>query len=412
MVERVADVGRVVILGNGVAGTLAAETVRKLAPEVSVTVVTAEPYPLYNRVALPRLLRGEIPEARVFMRRPDDHLRMGYELLLSTAAVAVDPSEQAVHTADGRSLPYDRLLVATGGRPNELPTPGASTRPLGLVTFQTLDETRRIVELAGRARRAVTVGGSYIAYELTEGLRRRGLEVTWLIRGPRFLRRILDEEGGLLVDALARRQGVEVVYGEEVAGLHVKAGVVTGVTTTAGRSLEADIVACGLGLTLYTEFLAGSGVDLGARGVRTDAFLETNVPGIYAAGDVAEFYDDFIGRHHTMGTWDNASTQGRLAAANMLGARRALDDVPSYTSTLFDSTIQVVGMTPEDEPGLEALARVQPDVGAYRRLFFQEDRLVGAVLIGDRSARRTLKQVIRERRRVAPGERSDLLYAG
>ncbi|NLG70155.1 MAG: NAD(P)/FAD-dependent oxidoreductase [Firmicutes bacterium] len=404
------DVKRVVVVGNGVAGTLAAETVvRQAGPSVSVTVVAEEPYPLYNRVALPRLLRGDVPESKVFMRDPQHHVKAGYELLLSTRVVRVDPRERVVYTSDDRALVYDRLLIATGGRPNALQASGAETRPRGLVYFQTLDDTRAILDLVRGARRAVTVGGSYIAYELTEGLRRQGLEVVWLMRGPYFLRRVLDEDGGRLVDAIAHAHGVEVIHGEEVAQLLVRAGAVSGVVTTAGRTIEADIVACGLGLTLNTEWLEGSGVEV-RKGVVTDAYLQTNVPGIFAAGDVAEFYDGFIDRHHTMGTWDNASTHGRVAAANMLGARQPYLEVPSYTSTLFDSTLYVLGMTTEVDPHLATVSSLDMESGNYRRLFFQGDRLVGAVMIGERAGRRTLKQMIREKTPVPAGERAALLH--
>lgn len=403
-------VKRVIIVGNGVAGTLAAETiVRQRGPAVSVTVIAQEPYPLYNRVALPRLLRGEIPESKVFMRDARHHVRAGYELLLSTRVQRVDPKERVVYTSDDRALVFDRLLVATGGRPNALSVPGTEENPRGIVCFQTLDDTRAILELIRGARRAVTVGGSYIAYELTEGLRRRGLEVTWLIRGPRFLRRILDEDGGRLVDAIARANGVEVIYGEEVARVLVRHGAVTGVVTTGGRTIEADVVGCGLGLTLNTELLQGSGVKVG-KGVIADEYLETNVPGIFAAGDVAEFFDGFISRHHTLGTWDNASTHGRVAAANMLGARQPYLEVPSYTSTLFDSTLYVLGMTTEDDPHLETVSWVDMEHGNYRRLFFRGDRLVGAVMIGERAGRRTLKQLIREKTSVPASDRQALLH--
>ncbi|HEY8485957.1 MAG TPA: FAD-dependent oxidoreductase [Limnochordales bacterium] len=401
------EVRRVVVIGNGIAGTMAAETIRKLDSSVHVTVVAQEPYPLYNRVALPRLLRGEIPEGKVFMRSPDHHRKAGYDLRLGVRAVRVVPEERVVLTDTGEALPYDRLLVASGGRPNALSVPGTESNPVGIVYFQTLGDTRAIIEQAQRARRAVTVGGSYIAYELTEGLRRRGLEVVWLIRGPRFLRRILDEPGGQLVDRIARRHGVEVIYGEEVARVLVKDGAVSGVVTTSGRTVEAQLVGCGLGLTLHTQFLEGSGVPV-RKGVVTNEFLETEVPGIYAAGDVAEFFDTFVGRHHTMGTWDNATTHGQVAAANMLGRRQALAEVPSYTSTLFDSTLYVLGMTPEDHPGLEAISRLDEATGNYRRLFFLEGRLVGAVMIGERKGRRTLKQLIRQRQPVPPSERESL----
>lgn len=403
------QITRVVIVGNGVAGTLAAEAIRKEAPAVSVTVLAREPYPLYNRVALPRLLRGEIGEARVFMRSQADHHQKGFELKTETVVERVDPVERVVYTQSGDVYPFDRLLVATGGRPNRLHVPGVEPGVRGIHYFQSLDDTKILIEDLATARRAVTVGGSYIAYELTEGLRQRGLQVTWLIRGPHFLRRVLDADGGRLVDQIARGHGVDVVYGEEVARVQVAAGQVRGVVTTSGRAVDAELVACGLGLTLNTELLAGSGVAVG-RGVLTDEYLETNVPGIFAAGDVAEFHDTFIARPHVMGTWDNASTQGRVAAANMLGARRPYVEVPSYTSTLFDSTLYVLGMTTEDRPDLESLSWLDLEGRQYRRLFFLEDRLVGAVMIGDRRGRRILKEMIRSRERITLARRAELLH--
>lgn len=389
---------RYVIIGNGVAGTTAAEVIRKHDPSGRVTLIAGEPHPLYNRVALPRMLKGEIDEPRVMMRTVEDHERRGIELLLGATATAVDFEGRTVVLADGRQLPYDRLLVATGGRPRRLDVPGADA--VGVCHFQTLEDTRALLEQVRRARRAVTVGGSYIAYELTEGFRRRGLEIVWLIRGDRFLRRVLDEAGGELVDRIARSHGVEVVYGEEVAQVKVRDGVVTGVVTTGGRHIDCDLVGAGLGLILNTDFLAGSPLRLG-RGVVVDEYLQTDVPGVYAAGDVAEFFDVFLGGHHVMGTWNNAQGHGRVAGINMAGGRQAYEDVPYYTTTMFHSSMTCIGMTPESNPHLESETYVDFERENYRRLFFDEQgRLVGAVLIGSLKPRRLLAQLIRGRERV------------
>src|SRR5690606_38298705 len=172
--------------------------IRKHDPTGRITLITDEPYPLYNRVALPRFLRGDIDQRRVMMRDAESHRRKGIELRLGVRVTRVNPEERTVLLRDGQELPYDRLLLATGGTPRRLAVPGADAR--GVHYFQSLDDARHLIDDARGARRAVTVGGSYIAYELTEGLRARGLEVTWLIRGPRFLHRVLDEQGGELVD--------------------------------------------------------------------------------------------------------------------------------------------------------------------------------------------------------------------
>src|SRR5690606_35481329 len=172
------EVRRYVVVGNGVAGTTAAETIRKHDPNGRVTLITDEPYPLYNRVALPRFLRGDIDQRRVMMRDAESHRRKGIELRLGVRVTRVNPEERTVLLRDGQELPYDRLLLATGGTPRRLAVSGAAAR--GVHYFQSLDDARHLIDDARVARRAVTVGGSYIAYELTEGLRARGLEVTWL----------------------------------------------------------------------------------------------------------------------------------------------------------------------------------------------------------------------------------------
>ncbi|HEY8475735.1 MAG TPA: FAD-dependent oxidoreductase, partial [Chloroflexota bacterium] len=210
----------------------------------------------------------------------------------------------------------------------------------------------------------------------------RGLHTTWLIRGPRFLRRIIDDAGGELVDLVARSHGVETVYGEEVAEVLRKDGAVKGVVTTGGKHLDADLVGCGLGLTYNLELLANTPVEVN-RGVVTNEYLETTVPGIFAAGDVAEYYDVTIGRHNIMGTWSSAASQGRTAGMNMVGAGVQYANVPLYTSMLFDLKLSAFGLTPESEPKLESVTKADLASRRYRRLFFLENRLVGGIIIGD-----------------------------
>jgi NAD(P)H-nitrite reductase large subunit len=201
---------------------------------------------------------------------------------------------------------------------------------------------------------------------------------------------------------------VDTHYGEQVAEVHSQDGEVTGVTTQSGTRFDGDMVGVGVGLTLRTEFLQGTPVEV-RGGVVTNEFLETNVPDVYAAGDVAEFFDPYVGTHNQMGTWNNASSHGRLAGVNMLGGRQAYDEVPYYTSTMFESQMAAIGSTPEVRPEMEAISRVDMDARVYRRLFFYEGRLAGAVLVGDIRVRRQLMDFIRSRQVIPPDERQKLL---
>jgi len=397
-----------VIIGNGIAGTTAAEVLRRADPGGCVSLITDEPYPLYNRVALPRFLKGQVREEKVLMRTPEAHEKLGINLLLETKVTAVSLEERVVLTDRGQQIPSDRLLIASGGRPNRLSVPGADA--CGVFNFQTLDDTKAILEALKTARRAVTVGGSFIGYELTEAFAARGLEVTWLIRESRFLgyHWYLDEEGGEVVDRIARRAGVEVIYEDEVSEVVADGGRVRKVRTRKGRELEADIVGVGIGLTLNTGFLKDTPIEVN-RGVVTDEFLATKAPGVYAAGDVAEFWDVVTEERRTLGTWPNAAAQGRVAARNMLGAKEVFVDVPDYTSGLFDSNIACSGIVPKDHPEAESITWVDWQNLNYRRLFFKDGRLVGAVLIGEMKGRKRLLDLIRTKARVEPSEREKLL---
>lgn len=393
-----------VIIGNGIAGTSAAEVIRKADISAEITIIAGEPYPLYNRIALPPFLKRKVTAQKVMIRDMAWHERMAIILRLSTWATSVHPEEKCVQLSTGESIPYDALLIATGSRANPCPAGHFN----GVYNFQTLDDAKAIEEHVSRAQSAVAFGGSYISYELCEAFRMRGLETTWLMRGPYFLRRALEPEGGAMVDAIAESHGVQMIHGEEVASFESNNGDVTGVITTTGRRIAADIVGIGLGVQRNVEFLAGSRIEIG-KGVRTNEKLETNVPGVYSAGDCAEFFDTYLQMHNLMGTWDNGVSQGRLAGRNMLGGDEALDEVPTYATTLFHNRIVAFGATPESVSDVEDVWAIDRAEETYRRLFFRGYHLVGGVLIGDKRGRPKFMQMIRERTRIPPDDRTELL---
>jgi NAD(P)H-nitrite reductase large subunit len=392
-----ADVSkRYVIIGNGVAGTTCALTLRKNDPACHIWLITNEPYPLYNRVSLPRFLQGVLVEEKVMIRDRAWHEQQAITLLTDTFVTRVDTAGRVVYLDRGGPLPYDALLVATGGWANPLEVAGAKG-PRHIYNFVTLDDTKEIIARALESKTAVTLGGSFIAYEMTEGFNVRGVHVTWLQRGPYWLRSTLDETGGRLVDAIATRHGVEVIHGETIQEVTARDGVPAGVVTSSGRHIAADVLGVGLGLTLNHAFLADTPVKR-RTGIVTNEYLETNVQGVYAAGDVAEFFDPVIGSHHTMGTWDNALAHGRVAAVNMAGGREPYLDVPTYTSPLFDTNIAVMGIAETHNPDLESIMREMPgDKGGtdYRKFFFKQNRLVGSVFIGSPKGRKKVVELIR-----------------
>ncbi|MBV9279306.1 MAG: NAD(P)/FAD-dependent oxidoreductase [Chloroflexi bacterium] len=402
------DGARFVIIGNGVAGTTAAEHIRKNDPQADVTLIAGESYPLYNRVALPIFLKGRVAEKNVMMRTREIHQQRGVRLLLDTWVDTINLEERLVCTADGKELPFDRLLIATGGTPRPLEVPGAHLH--GVYAFQTLDDTKALIARCEESRFAVALGGSYIGYELAEAFSHRGLHTTWIMRGDRFLRRLLDHEGGEVVNLLARDRGVEVVYNDWVCGISSDNGVPKSVSTAGGREFPADMVGYGIGLRYYTELAESIGLEVN-KAILTDECLRTSAPDVYAAGDIAEFFDVIISRHNQMGTWDNAASHGRLVAQNMLGKDLVYTEVPTYVTTMFGSRLSVLGLTPESHPELEREVQSNRETRKYRALFLYEGRLVGAVIIGVLKGRRKLEELIKGRQPIVGDRRAlfDLL---
>lgn len=403
------SVRRYVIVGNGFAGTTCAEQLRKLDASASIVMFADEPYPLYNRIALPPMLRKQVSEAKVIIRDLAWHEKHAIDLHLGTRVERINHEEKTVLAA-GREWPYDALLVATGGRPNRSESPG-SAGAHNIYNFQYMDDTKAISQQLETSKSAVAVGGSFIAYELAEAFVARGVETHWLVRGPRFLRRMLDEFAGDLVDEAAREDGCIVHYNDEVKEYVRSNGAITKVITKNGAEIATDCVGIGLGLTINTEIVAGTPIGVGT-GIKCDDRLETAVPGIFAGGDAAEFYDPIADMHYRMGTWNNAGAHGKVAAANMAGGDTRYHDVPEYSSKIFNGqTITQFGLSPEYRDDLDLVRSVDKEKHWYRALFFHEEKMVGGLLIGkgNRAGKRRYIDAIKSKTPIAVEDRAACL---
>lgn len=404
------DVRRYVIVGNGFAGTTAAEQLRKHDTSCEITLFGDEPYPLYNRISLPPMLRRQLPEEKVMMRTVAWHEEHRIDLHLRTRVDALDTHGRTV-TANGRDYPFDALLIATGGRPNPAPAPGGAGAG-NVYNFQYLDDTRAISEQIDRSKTAVAIGGSFIAYELAEAFASRKVETHWIIRGPHVLHRLLDDVAGEFVDEAARNDGVHMHYGEEVEEFVRSNGVIAKVRTKNGVEIAADCYGVGFGLTMNTELVANTEIAFGKNGILCNDHLETNVPGIYAAGDIADFYDPILEIRYRMGTWNNAGAHGKVVAQNMMGGSEKYHDVPEYSSLLFKGqTITQFGLSPDLRPDLEVARSIDREKRWYRALFFWQDRLVGGIMLGkgNRAGKRKYIEAIKNKERFPKPQWSELL---
>ena len=211
-----------------------------------------------------------------------------------------------------------------------------------------------------------------------------------------------------MVDFLAKEAGVVTVYNEEVEAVAPQNGHMT-VRTSGGKEIRADMLGYGLGLTMYTDWLAGTDIKID-KGIVVDAYLESSVPGIFAGGDIARFVDLMLdGQYNQMGTWDNAEAHGKVAALNMLGRRVEYREVPTYTTSMFKSNLAVMGITPENTGELESVTRLDLPNRLYRALFFYKGRLAGAVLIGTPKGRKKLIEMMVAGQEVPADKREALL---
>ncbi|MDQ2872421.1 MAG: FAD-dependent oxidoreductase [Candidatus Eremiobacteraeota bacterium] len=405
----VGDARRYVIVGNGFAGTTAAEQLRKHDPACSIVMFTDEPYTLYNRIALPPLLRKQVAEAKVIIRNEAWHEQHGIELYRNTRVERVVPEERIV-TANGTSYPYDALLIATGGRPN--PHPASGSHAENVYNFQYLDDTKAISQRLETSKAAVAIGGSFIAYELAEAFVARKMETHWIMRGPRFLHRMLDEIAGEFVDAAAKSDGVHMHYHDEIEEFVRDNGVVTKLRLKSGIDIEAQCYGVGFGLAMNTDIAENTGIETSKNGILCNDRLETNIAGIFAAGDIADFYDPILEMRYRMGTWNNAGAHGKVVAINMVGGDEKYHDVPEYSSMLFKGqTITQFGLSPEYRPEIETAYSVDREKNWYRALYFWEDRLVGGLFMGkgNRSGKRKYVEAIKGKERYPKPQWRDML---
>ena len=328
--------GRIVIVGGGAAGFAAAEMLRRQEFRGDIVMLSDDAAAPVDRPNLSKdYLAGSAPEDWVPLRADDFYTDANIQLRLGTSVASIDTKARNVVLARGDSVAYDRLLLATGAEPVRLSIPGADQPHVH--TLRSLADCRAIIGNAKGARRAIVIGASFIGLEVAAALRVRGIEVHVVAPEQRPMERILGSEIGDFVRKLHEEHGVIFHLGDTVAAIEGH-----NATLKSGGSLEADLVVVGVGVRPRLALAEQAGLKLD-RGVVVDAYLETSVPGIYAAGDIARWPDPHSGENIRVEHWVVAERQGQTAAQNMLGQRQAFDAVPFFWSQHYDVPINYVG---------------------------------------------------------------------
>jgi NADPH-dependent 2,4-dienoyl-CoA reductase/sulfur reductase-like enzyme len=309
---------------------------RRLEFGGTVTVLSADAAPPVDRPNLSKdYLAGTAPEEWIPLRPPEFFAEQRIDLRLETPAQSIDWKARKVNVAGGGTCGFDALLLATGSDPVRLPIPGADLPHV--FTLRTLADSRAIIARCKPGVRVVVVGASFIGLEAAAAMRTRGLEVHVVAPEPRPLERVMGPELGEFVRALHEEHGVKFHLGETLTAIDAR-----GVTLKGGGTLPADVVVTGVGVRPNLDLVKDGPVRVD-RGIVVDEFLETSVPGVFAAGDVARYPDPRSGTTVRIEHWVVAQRQGQTAARNILGHRHAFRDVPFFWSQHYDVPLAYVG---------------------------------------------------------------------
>jgi NAD(P)H-nitrite reductase large subunit len=371
------------ILGAGPAGVIAAETIRKHAPKDRITIVGDEPEPPYSRMAIPYLLMGNVDERGTHLRKGASHYADLKIDLVPGRALQVDTQARTVRLDKGQTLQFDTLLIATGSSPVRPPIPGMDCA--GVHPCWTLADARAIQSLATKGARVLQMGAGFIGCIIMEALAARGVHLSVVEMGDRMVPRMMGPVAGGMIRDWCEAKGVAVFTGTRVEA--IEAGSPLNVRLSNGKTVAADLVISATGVKPAIGFLQSSGVTC-LLGVLTDEHLQTNVPGIYAAGDCAEAFDKVSGKTIVSAIQPNAAEQARVAGLNMVAfgqGAAAKAELKGVTQINVLDTLGLISASFGDWAGVAGGQHAEltdSQAGRHLSLQFKDDVLVGCNSVG------------------------------
>lgn len=392
---------RYVMIGNSYAAFGAIEAIRQVDKDSPITVISDEPYPCYARPLITFWLGGSVTTEHMFYRPADYYGTHNITTRFDSRAESIDVGAKAVVLADGQRVPYDRLLIATGGKPFVPPIGGLTPEVKNVHTFTRWDDAKALERLSKKTGKAIVIGGGLIGLKASEGLNDIGIDTTIVELGPRVLSLALDEYSGRIASKRLNDNGIKTITGITAREIRVNAdNEVTGVVLTDGRELDCGILVLAIGVRPNVDLVKGSEIRV-ERGIVTDARMQTSVPDVYAAGDVAQNVNLLSGKNEVIAIVPVAYEQGRVAGRNMMG--RPVEykgEIPMNSVEIYGLPIMSMGYTNKVNDQQREESAHDGDV--YRKYVFEDNRLVGALLMGNVDYGGVLTHLIRSRRSLSP----------
>ena len=383
-----------IIVGASLAGAKAAEELRGRGFDGRVVLIGAEPERPYERPPLTKdYLRGESPREKAYVHDTDFYAAHEIELLTGTTVATLDPGASRITLADGRELGFDRLLLTTGAEPRRIAVPGADLAGVHyLRSLADCDQLRDRIDAGGHA---VVVGAGWIGSEFAASARQRGLEVTVIDPLELPNERIFGPEIGAFYRDVHAQQGVELLLGDGVESFEGD-GAVARVRTAGGRAVDCDFVVVGIGVVPRVELGEEAGLEVD-NGVVVDERLQSSVPNVFAAGDIARAWHPFYGEGIRVEHWANALNQGPAAARAMLGEPVSFDRIPYFYSDQYDVGMEYSGYAPRWD---KVVFRGDRDDGEFIAFWLQDDHVIAGMNVNVWDVNEHVQALIRSRQAV------------
>src|SRR5579863_488831 len=378
---------KLVVIGNGMAGMAAVENILALKGDFDITVFGAEPYVNYNRILLSDVLSGKIKREETYLNTMEWYLKNGIHLHMGERVTAIEPTAKTLQYGEGKHIPYDKLLIATGSHPFIPPIKGAEKR--GVFAYRNMEDTEGMIEFSKHSRRVAVIGGGLLGLEAGRALLQRGLDVTIFHLVDRLMELQLDDAAGAILKKEIERLGMTVQLNHSVTEI-IGNGNVEGVGFSNGNAYEADMVVISTGIRPNIELAKMAGIKT-SRGIIVNDAMETSHPGIYAVGECVEH------RGKTYGIVAPLYDQARVVANTLVGkpAQRYEGSVVATTLKVAGIDLVSIGNFMGTGSGCEPLTYSDPGIFLYKKIVLQGNRIVGAILLGDIGDRGRLLQLVK-----------------
>ncbi len=379
------------IIGGGVAGVTAAETIRQNDNEGSIAIVSDEPYLLYSRVMLskPNFFLEKTPFDQIWLKGQQWYAEKNISFIGGHSVTGIDSSAKNITLSNGDKVGYEKLLIAIGTATRKANIPGADKK--GIHYLKTLEDAKGIIADLKNADKAVTVGGGFIGFEMADLMQMAKMNTTVVVREPCFWHPTLDQESGLIIENAMKKTSLEIIHNNEVVEI-MGGDRVESVKLKDGKVVPCGLIVFGIGTVNDFSWINGAGIKTN-RGILANEFMETSVADIWTAGDVAEYKDILLEEYIQMGNWVSAHEQGRVAGLGMVGKKSPFKFISFYTTTGFGLGIAFVGDV-NFHPDRQVVVRREPEKNSIGRIIIDHNEIAGATLINRTQEMGTISKLI------------------